>query len=94
MTDEQIERVNALTEAMARENEQAARETVIEQFGPHYDGVALITKHGGYQSKVIKRDCDPTIAVFRELLTNAVLVHARRLPKHQEFAELTKEVAA
>jgi hypothetical protein len=84
----------ALSDAMEAERAKIADEVVIDQCGPHMNGVALITRHGEHQSKIIKSDCNLTVAVVRDLLTCAVATHARRMPKHQEFAALVNEAAA
>jgi hypothetical protein len=96
MTPEQHERVIALADEVEAEKRAIEAEIKITDFGVNMrNDFEMTTRHGEHWHKVVKVDCGaPTVATMRVMLVNAVALHARRMPKHQEFAALAKEVAA
>lgn len=94
MTEEQAERTIALAEEVEAEKRLLEDKIEITGFGYHGSGVSMTTKRGDFLHKVIKDDCDPTIATFRLLLQFSIDIHARHMPKHQEYRALIAELAA
>jgi len=84
-----------LHDDMQREKERVASETIVVEFRDYWEGACLHTIHNGVMHSAYWEDpCDLTVEVLHHLLSQAVEFHARRMPRHQEFAALAKEVAA
>jgi hypothetical protein len=85
-----------LTDSMLAEKEALESEVHITAvyWDEYQQQLSLETRHGEHTHKVVGCVPKPSIATMRSLLNASISIHARRLPKHQEFAALAKEVAA
>jgi hypothetical protein len=88
------DRYAALLEGMDAELKavEAQIEVVALILGPKV--MCLETKHDGHSSRVTLPDMGNSIATLKTAIGSAIAMHARRLPKHREFAAMGRTVAA
>jgi hypothetical protein len=84
----------ALLDGMDAELKQAETEIEVVSFTLGRNIACMETAHNGYRNRVTVPDQPPTIATLNMLIRNSVALHAKRMPRHQEFAALAKKVAA